>query len=324
MPETPLRNGWAEASLDEIAWSVRPKYNPAEFPHLPFIGMEHVEPYTMRLLGTVSAAMMRSNAVHFQSGDVLYGRLRPYLNKVLVCEAEGLCSAEFIPLTTPPGVNPHFLAYALNSAAFVSFASHINEGDRPRVDYNDVGRYRIWVAPTPEQHRIVEAIESHLTRLDAAVAALEQVKANLRRYRGSVLKAAVEGRLVPTEAALARKEGRDYEPASALLARILEERRRRWEEAELAGLRAVGKIPTDDRWKAKYKEPLVPSLSNLPELPDGWCWASPDQLTTLITDGEHITPPRSSTGVLLLSAAFIRSSISAGSSYSSATAPTIS
>jgi type I restriction enzyme, S subunit len=83
----------------------------------------------------------------------------------------------------------------------------------------------IWLAPTREQARIVEAIESNLTKLDAAVVALDRVQANLKRYRASVLKAAVEGRLVPTEAELARHEGRDYEPASEPLKRILAERR---------------------------------------------------------------------------------------------------
>lgn len=85
------------------------------------------------------------------------------------------------------------------------------------------------VAPRSEQARIVEAIESYFTRLDDAVTTLERVHRNLKRYRASVLKAAVEGRLVPTEADLARTEGRDYEPASVLLDRILAERRRRWE-----------------------------------------------------------------------------------------------
>ena len=94
--------------------------------------------------------------------------------------------------------------------------------------------------PLREQQRIVEAIESYFTRLDDAVATLERVQRNLKRYRASVLKAAVEGRLVPTEAALAEQEGRDYEPASVLLERILTERRRRWAES--------GK-------KGKYQEP---------------------------------------------------------------------
>jgi type I restriction enzyme S subunit len=111
------------------------------------------------------------------------------------------------------------------------------------------------------------------------------VQRNLKRYRASVLKAAVEGRLVPTEAELARAEGRDYEPASALLERILAERRRRWEEAELAKMKAKGKPPKDDKWKAKYKEPAEPDSSNLPDLPEGWCWASCAQILLRLQTG---------------------------------------
>ena len=75
----------------------------------------------------------------------------------------------------------------------------------------------IKIPPLAEQHRIVAEIERHLTRLDASVAALKRVQANLKRYRASVLKDACEGKLVPTEAELARAEGRDYEPADHLL-----------------------------------------------------------------------------------------------------------
>ena len=92
--------------------------------------------------------------------------------------------------------------------------------------------------PEAEQARIVESLDSYLTRLDAATEGLKRVEANLKRYRASVLKAAVEGHLVPTEAELAKKEKRTYEPASVLLERILKERRHRWEQFELAKLKA--------------------------------------------------------------------------------------
>jgi type I restriction enzyme S subunit len=113
------------------------------------------------------------------------------------------------------------------------------------------------------------------------------VQTNLRRYRASVLKAACEGRLVPTEAKLARKEGRDYEPAEKLLQRILRERRARWETDTLAKMIASGKPPKDNDWKQKYKEPPAPDAADLTELPEGWCWASLEQLTTLITSGSR-------------------------------------
>lgn len=136
---------------------------------------------------------------------------------------------------------------------------------------DDIRGVVVPVAPRAEQRRIVAELEKQFTRLDAAVATLEGVRAKLKRARASVLKAAVEGRLVPTEAELARQQGRPYEPAPALLARLLEERRRRWPPGK------------------KYKPPVEPDVDSLPEAPDGWSWAVIDQLAApesrAITDG---------------------------------------
>ena len=112
------------------------------------------------------------------------------------------------------------------------------------------------LAPIAEQRRIVAEIEKQFIRLDTSVTAMKRVRANLKRYRASVLKAACEGKLVPTEAELARAEGRDYEPAARLLERILAERRARWESQE--------------KRRGKYKEPAPPDTADLPELPEGW------------------------------------------------------
>lgn len=147
-------------------------------------------------------------------------------------------------------------------------------GAQRNISQAIVRAYPIPLAPVSEQQSIVDAIETQLTRLDAAVAALKRVQANLRRYRAAVLKAACEGRLVPTEAELAQVEGRAYEPAAALLERILAERRAKWQASH------PGK---------KYKEPAGPDVSGLPELPEGWCWATVEQLAAAepnsITDG---------------------------------------
>ena len=89
---------------------------------------------------------------------------------------------------------------------------------------DDLRSHPLPLPPLAEQYRIVAEIEKQLTRLDASVTALKRVQANLKRYRASVLKAACEGKSVPTEAELARTEGRDYEPGERLLERILEER----------------------------------------------------------------------------------------------------
>ena len=134
----------------------------------------------------------------------------------------------------------------------------------PSVRKSDVETIRFPLPPLPEQHRIVAEIEKQFTRLDASVAALKRAQANLKRYRASVLKAACEGKLVPTEADLARSEGRDYEPADRLLERILIERRASWESQK--------------KRRGKYKEPVAPDTSELPDLPEGWVWVTVEQL----------------------------------------------
>ena len=138
--------------------------------------------------------------------------------------------------------------------------------------------------PMIEQREIVAELEKQFSRLDEAVASLQRVKANIKRYKASVLKAAVEGRLVETEATQAHREGRTYENGEQLLQRILEERRAKW----------VG--------RGKYKEPVAPDEEGLHALPEGWVWCACDQISEKITDGEHISPSTITHGVPLLSA----------------------
>ena len=89
----------------------------------------------------------------------------------------------------------------------------------PIVNKGKFQQARFPLAPLDEQREIVAELEKQFSRLDEAVANLQRVKANLKRYKASVLKAAVEGRLVETEATLARREGRPYESAQALIAK---------------------------------------------------------------------------------------------------------
>jgi type I restriction enzyme S subunit len=207
-------------------------------------------------------------------------------------------------LTPAEPLNPGYIAWGARAFEYEILQRCSKDGTTvASVDTSLLQAFPLPVAPVPEQHRIVEAIESYLTRLDDTTATLERLQRNLKRYRASVLKAAVEGRLVPSEAELARMERREYEPASVLLERILAERRRRWEEAELAKLKAKGKAPKNDKWKAKYVEPAGPVTSELPELPEGWCWATVDQLIAEpLTNGRSVKTASTGFPVLRLTA----------------------
>jgi len=179
--------------------------------------------------------------------------------------------------------------------------------DRMKTGINDSGlnlthgRFlplEVRVAPVAEQHRIVESVESYLTRLDDAIVTLERTCRNLKRYRASVLNAAVEGRLVATEVELARRESREHEPSSELLKPILVERRECWIDAYARNLaddahgraEKKGEHFTEADWQAyfekklkagrkKYEEPTPPTTDEMPELPEGWCWTTMETLT---------------------------------------------
>jgi type I restriction enzyme, S subunit len=138
--------------------------------------------------------------------------------------------------------------------------------------------------PLPEQHRIVEKIEELFSDLDAGVASLQRAKANLKRYRASVLKSAVEGRLTEEW----RKEHPQTEDGQMLLDRILRERREKWEKDQLVQFRKKGKEPPKN-WQSKYEEPSAPDASELLELPEGWVWATIEQFAYTATGG---TPDR--------------------------------
>lgn len=148
-------------------------------------------------------------------------------------------------------------------------------GAQPNISQALLKDYPCPVAPMAEQHRIGAKIEALTAKSRRAKEALDAIPSLLDRFRQSVLAAAFRGDLTADW----REKNPDVEPAEELLKRIRAERRRRWEEAELAKMRAKGKVPGDDRWKEKYEEPAPVDASELPELPEGWVWASTDDVT---------------------------------------------
>jgi type I restriction enzyme S subunit len=164
-------------------------------------------------------------------------------------------------LRPKPGIDPGYLAWFLQTSEYRHQVSELAAG----VNINNlrsthIEEIPIAVAPPSEQRRIVAEIEKQFTRLDAGVAALRRMQVSLKRYRSAVLKAAYEGRLVPTEAELAKVENRKFEMGEELLARILAERRQNWKS------------------RGKFKEPTVPDPLADMELPGGWVWTGFEQL----------------------------------------------
>jgi type I restriction enzyme S subunit len=212
-------------------------------------------------------AFVSENArTRIAAGDVLLTIVGTIGRTAVVPEGSQPFSLQRSVAVLTPAANllPKFLCYQLQSPAIQKhFEANARGTAQKGVYLKTLGQTPIVLPPVQVQTEIVAEIEKQFSRLDEAVANLQRVKVNLKRYKASVLKDAVEGRLVPLEAELARREGRSFETGEQLLQRILETRRRQW------------------KGKGKFKDSTSSVTANLPTIPEGWTWATMPQIGEL-------------------------------------------
>ena len=298
MTDRPLPTGWISGQLANFIKPRGEKVSPSDFPEFKFIGMDNIESQTTKILGSVPAQTMKSNASRFYEGDVLYGRLRPYLNKVAQVNFHGLASAEFIVFPDTPILKSFYLKYRLNAADFVSFASHLNEGDRPRVSFDQIGTFNLLLPPLAEQQRIVDKIEELFSDLDDGIASLKKAQQQLKVYRQAVLKWAFEGKLTAQWREEQKRQGK-LESADTLLEQIKAEREQRYQvaidqwQADVKAWEANGKVGKKPGKPSKLGEIVSPEEAikqSLIDLPKNWFWVGVDSLCSKVVDCLHSTP----------------------------------
>jgi len=143
------------ASLPDDAW---------------ILDLEDIEKDTGRVVHRVYAADRKSSSTKhgFHKGQLLYSKLRPYLNKVLIADEHGFCTSEILPLEFANILFPPYARHVLMSGYFLSYANKCSYGVKmPRLGTYDGKQAWIPIPPLPEQHRIVTAIDAAFTQLDA-------------------------------------------------------------------------------------------------------------------------------------------------------------
>lgn len=275
-----LPPGWRYVTLGEVVQPSKEKVEPDERPGDRYLSLEHIESETNRIIDCGSASDVSSTKSVFRAGDVLYGKLRPYLNKVAVPDFGGICSTDILVL--PPGeeVNAQWLMHFLSRPEIVSYANHHSKGvNLPRISFSKLAELEVLLPPVEEQARIVARLEALLGRIRRTQARLEGVPTHAQRLREAVLAAACSGRLTEDWRAAHPLE----EPPAAFVERLSEERRRRWAE----DIRRKGRDPE----RAKYPVPLDPNpdfAEALEEdLPEGWALVSIDELAFHVTSGSR-------------------------------------
>lgn len=279
-PSTILPPGWSLATIDQLVgddgvfvdgdWVESKDQDPkgdVRLIQLANIGDGEYRDKSARFLTHAKAVEL--GCTFLKKGDVLIARMPDPLGRACIFPGDSKPAVTVVDVAIVRSAAGEFdhrwLMYFVNAPMFRSKVASMQSGStRKRISRGNLAKIALPIPPLDQQKRIVAEIEKQFSRLDEAVANLKRVKANLKRYKAAVLKAAVEGRLVETEAEIARREGRSFETGEQLLQRILETRRNQWQG------------------KGKYKEPAAPDTNDLPELPEGWVWAS---LDSLIADG---------------------------------------
>jgi type I restriction enzyme S subunit len=181
-----------------------------------YLALEHVESWTGRILVPPEEAQFDSQVKRFRANDVLFGKLRPYLAKVVCARQSGVCVGEFLVLRAKPVLIPRYLEMVLRSAIAISFINSSTYGAKmPRADWAFVGAMRFPLPPLSEQNAIVEYLDDQTTRTDNAIAAARREIELLREYRERLIADVVTGKLdVRDVAAQVPKERDEEEPES--------------------------------------------------------------------------------------------------------------
>ena len=159
---------WKEIKLDNIAELVKDKYTPQKGDELHYIGLEHIQEQSLRLKGLGNSDEITSDKFHFNSGDILFGKLRPYFRKVIIPKLDGVCSTDIWVVRSKYDINQIYLFYLFASKKFVDLSDSSASGTRmPRADWEFM-RNTIWVIPInkTEQKAIASVLSSLNDKID--------------------------------------------------------------------------------------------------------------------------------------------------------------
>ena len=166
-----IPNNWVWSTLEEIAdYGGRGNVSPNEIIESDWVlDLEDIEKTTSRLLDRVRSKDRKttSTKARFETGDVLYGKLRPYLDKVLVADAPGYCTTEIIPISPKFDIDPQWLRISLKSPVFIGYVTEKSYGMKmPRLGTKDAKASLHAVPPPGEQKRIVAKVDELMALCD--------------------------------------------------------------------------------------------------------------------------------------------------------------
>jgi type I restriction enzyme S subunit len=183
---------WQIVSIGDVCEQrneiVQPSVNNKE----TFVGLEHISSGETRLHNFAQSADVKSAKFRFYAGDILYGKLRPYLDKAVIADFNGICSTDLLVLTPKENVVKEFLIYILHSDDFIKHAIATTTGtNHPRTSWSAISKFKFGLPERSEQKNIAKT----LTAVDMKLELEKKEKARLERIKAGLMDFLLTGKI---------------------------------------------------------------------------------------------------------------------------------
>jgi len=176
-------DSWRFLRFKEIADLGKERISPQNIaPGLACIELENISKETGQMIGITDPSKQSSQKNIFYKGNVLFGKLRPYLKKYIYCDFDGVCSSEIWVLSSKNGCQSKFLFYLIQTSQFIRVADQSSGTKMPRADWTNVSKLVVPIPPIPEQEEMIEILSTWdhaIERVQRLIDAMQRLKAQL-------------------------------------------------------------------------------------------------------------------------------------------------
>lgn len=183
-PIVKIPEDWEVVKLGNISALRNNIVKPERKGVIKFVGLEHIDPGKTKIRDYCSDLNIKSSKFQFYAGDILYGKLRPYLDKAVIIEFNGICSTDLIVINSNRFMTlQKYLIYLFHSKGFINYAiSNTSGTNHPRTSWKAIANFKFGLPPLPEQQKIAEilsTVDKAIEKVDEAIKKTQRLKKGL-------------------------------------------------------------------------------------------------------------------------------------------------